>query len=253
MRGANSPGRRLTAAALARYTLDMTKNYETHTKSPLSSAHEDYLKAIYQLSGDGETVTNSALAAHLGVTPASATNMVKKLAELGLVEHEPYQGTRLTPVGRQVALEVLRHHRLLELFLHKALNIPWDQVHAEAEKLEHVISEDLEEAIAAALDHPTVDPHGDPIPSRDGQMDSRPTIPLSAAQVGAPYRLVRVRTQEPEELAYLGELGLYPGKRVQIQERAPACGPLLVLVDDAPHALAWEMAERLLVLPESEA
>ena len=231
----------------------MAKNYETYTKSPLSSAHEDYLKAIYQLGADGETVTNSALATHLGVTPASATNMVKKLAELGLVEHEPYQGARLTPLGRQVALEVLRHHRLLELFLHRALNIPWDQVHAEAEKLEHVISERLEEAIAAALDHPTVDPHGDPIPSRDGQVDSRPTIPLSVAQIRVPYRLARVLTQDPEELAYLGELGLYPGKEVQIQERAPAQGPLLIQVDGTPHALAWEMAERLLVLPAEEA
>ncbi len=230
----------------------MPKNYEIHTKSPLSSAHEDYLKAIYQLDTGGETVTNSALATHLGVTPASATNMVKKLAELGLVEHEPYQGARLTPLGRQVALEVLRHHRLLELFLHKALDIPWDQVHAEAEKLEHVISENLEEAIAAALGQPTVDPHGDPIPSRDGQVDSRPTIPLSAAQVHVPYRLVRVLAQDAAELAYLGELGLYPGEEVQIQERAPARGPLLIQVDDTPHALAWEMAERLLVLPAEE-
>ncbi len=230
----------------------MAKSYEAHTQSPLSAAHEDYLKAIYQLGEDGEPVTNSALATHLGVTPASATNMVKKLAELGLVEHEPYQGARLTPLGRQVALEVLRHHRLLELFLHKALNIPWDQVHAEAEKLEHVISERLEEAIATALDHPTVDPHGDPIPSRDGQVDSHPTIPLNAARLGVPYRLVRVLSQEPAELAYLGQLGLFPGTQVTVQERAPAQGPLLIQVDGAPHALAWEMAERLQVISESE-
>jgi DtxR family transcriptional regulator, Mn-dependent transcriptional regulator len=135
-------------------------------RKTLTSAHEDYLKAVYILQSQGVNVTNSALANQLSVSPASATNMVKKLADLNLIHYEPYQSIHLTQAGEQVALEVLRHHRLLELYLHQELKLPWDQVHAEAEKLEHVISEALEDAIAAALGHPDVDPHGDPIPSK---------------------------------------------------------------------------------------
>ena len=146
----------------------------------LTPAHEDYLKAIYTLGAQGEAVSNSALAHHLDVAPASATNMVKKLADLGLVEYAPYQDMALTPDGEKVALEVLRHHRLLELYLHDKLNLPWDQVHDEAERLEHVISETLEDAIAVALNNPRVDPHGDPIPTRTAR-SSRPPASRSAA------------------------------------------------------------------------
>jgi len=213
----------------------------------LTSAHEDYLKAIYTLQRQGHEVSNSALAGSMNVAPASATNMVKKLAELNLVTYEPYQGVLLSETGRRVALEVLRHHRLLELFLHQALDMPWDQVHAEAERLEHVISESLEDAIAAALGDPTVDPHGDPIPSKDLVIQPTAGVPLNQASVGVPLRLVRVLVQDADRLCYLGELGLYPNTPLVVLEKAPFDGPLLIAVDDQHHALSYEMAESLIV------
>jgi DtxR family Mn-dependent transcriptional regulator len=226
----------------------MTKNYVHATENPLTPAHEDYLKAIYLLEANGEPVSNSALAQHMGFAPASATNMVKKLAELNLVTHEPYRGMELTDLGRQVALEVLRHHRLIELFLHETLDMSWDRVHEEADKLEHVISEAMEDAMAAVLGNPTVDPHGDPIPSKEGHVDKTPGSPLSIAAIGEPLRLVRVLTQDPDRLCYLGSLGLYPDAEVVLRERAPFNGPLLVEVNGKPHALAFEMGEYLQVV-----
>jgi DtxR family transcriptional regulator, Mn-dependent transcriptional regulator len=225
----------------------MTKNYQAKLEGPLTSAHEDYLKAIYVLEMNGEKVNNSALANHMGFAPASATNMVKKLAQLNLVEYEPYQGVRLTRLGRQVALEVLRHHRLLELFLHETLAMSWDRVHEEAEKLEHVISETLEDAIAAVLGHPTVDPHGDPIPSKDGQVVRQSGVPLNAVAMNQVHILVRVLHQDRERLHYLGSLGLYPGTRVSVVERTPFNGPLLIEIEGEKHAMAYDMAETLLV------
>jgi len=215
----------------------------------LTAAHEDYLKAIYMLQAGGQKVNNSALARYLDVSPASATNMVKKLAELRLVTHTPYQRIALTKAGERVALEVLRHHRLLELYLHQELNMPWDQVHAEAEKLEHVISESLEDAIARALGHPAFDPHGDPIPTKEGHVEPVEGVPLHAAQLDQPYRLARVLLQDAERLSYLGTLGLYPNAVVSLIERAPFEGPLLIEVDGAHHALAHDMADALLVVP----
>ncbi len=226
----------------------MTKNYVHATENPLTSAHEDYLKAIYLLETNGELVSNSALAQHMGFAPASATNMVKKLAELHLVTHEPYRGVELTALGRQVALEVLRHHRLIELFLHETLAMPWDRVHADADKLEHVISEAMEDAIAAVLGDPTVDPHGDPIPSKEGHVHKTPGFPLAGAPINEPLRLTRVLTQDPNRLCYLGSLGLYPDAEIVLRERAPFQGPLLVEVNGKPHALAYEMAECLQVV-----
>lgn len=226
----------------------MTKNYVHATENPLTPAHEDYLKAIYQLAANGGPVSNSALAQHMGFAPASTTNMVKKLAELNLVTHEPYQGVDLTPLGRQVALEVLRHHRLIELFLHQTLDMSWDRIHDEADRLEHVISEALEDAIAAALGDPTVDPHGDPIPSKEGHVDSTPGILLADAAIDQPMQLIRVLTQDPDRLCYLGSLGLYPDAEIVLRERAPFQGPLLVEINGAPHALAHEMAECLQVV-----
>ncbi len=213
----------------------------------LSPAHEDYVKAIYMLHARGVEVTNSALANHLKVAPASATNMVKKLSELGLVTYEPYQTIGLTAAGEIVALEMLRHHRLLELYLHDKLNLPWEQVHDEAERLEHVISEVLEDAIAAALGDPTVDPHGDPIPSKDGTVETTAGAPLSTARIDQPYTVMRVLLQEPERLIYLGSLGLYPNAQVIVRKRAPFDGPLLIEVASEHHALAHELAETILV------
>jgi DtxR family Mn-dependent transcriptional regulator len=229
----------------------MAKVNSLEIEKNLTPAHEDYLKAIYMLRASGQKVNNSALAGHLDVSPASATNMVKKLAELNLVKYAPYQSITLTETGERVALEVLRHHRLLELYLHQKLKLPWDQVHAEAEKLEHVISEVLEDAIAAALGDPTVDPHGDPIPSKDGYVEKVAGIPLSIAELNHPYRLVRVLMQDQERLSYLGTLGLYPNATVTLLKRAPFSGPLLIEVDGEHHALAHDMAELLLVAAQN--
>jgi DtxR family transcriptional regulator, Mn-dependent transcriptional regulator len=225
----------------------MAKSESLPPKKNLTPAHEDYLKAIYALNASGNEVSNSALATYLEVSPASATNMVKKLAELALVEYTPYQSVTLTSAGERVALEVLRHHRLVELYLHEKLKLPWDQVHAEAERLEHVLSEVLEDAMAAALNDPTVDPHGDPIPSKDGRIDKVEGVPLSIAELNRPYRIVRVLVQDPERLNYLGGLGLYPQAIITLLKRAPFSGPLLIDVAGEHHALAHDMAELVVV------
>src|SRR3712207_1686181 len=196
----------------------------------LSSAVQDYAKAIYALErrAGGEPVLTNDLAARLGVTPASASNMAKRLADLGLVEHEPYRGVRLTADGRRVALEVLRHHRLLELYLAEHLGVPWDRVHEEAEALEHCISEDLEERIAAKLGHPTHDPHGDPIPSAELVIDEGDTCSLEAVEVGARGRFVRVSASDPEMLRYLERRGIRIGDRFELVDRQPFEGPVTV-------------------------
>ena len=225
----------------------MVKPNDPPTAKLITPAHEDYLKAIYTLGSNGVEVSNSALAHHLGVTPASATNMVKKLAELGLVTYERYQYVELTLSGQKVALEVLRHHRLLELYLHDKLNLPWDQVHAEAERLEHVLSETLEDAMSAALGNPTVDPHGDPIPTKDGHVDDVGGILLSDGELNRVYRIIRVRVQDSDRLIYLGTMGLYPNASVTLLSRAPFAGPLLIEVEGEHHALAYDMAEHLVV------
>lgn len=230
----------------------MAKTNTINRRKKLTSAHEDYLKAIYVLTSQMPEVTNSALAHHLEVSPASATNMVKKLSGLKLVEYVRYQSIALTAAGERVALEVLRHHRLIELYLHQELKLPWDQVHAEAERLEHVISEALEDAIAVALGNPLVDPHGDPIPTKKGQIEKVAGMPLSSADLDSPYRLVRVLIQDEERLRYLGSLGLYPNVQITLLERAPFDGPLLIDVDGAHHALAHEMAKFLVVSPSAE-
>ncbi len=230
----------------------MAKAYGLGTRKTLTMAHEDYLKAVYLLKSQGLEVTNSALANQLEVSPASATNMIKRLAELELVEYEPYQSIGLTEAGERVALEVLRHHRLLELYLHQKLKLPWDLIHAEAERLEHVISETLEDAIALALDDPAVDPHGDPIPTKKGQIEAMAGLPLSSADVGRDYRLVRVLMQDEDRLRYLGTLGLYPNARITLLERAPFEGPLLIAINNQHHALAHDMAKYLLVIPWQE-
>jgi DtxR family transcriptional regulator, Mn-dependent transcriptional regulator len=226
----------------------MAKTSSFGARKTLTQAHEDYLKAVYLLQSKGQEVTNSALASQLEVSPASATNMVKKLADLDLVAYAPYQSITLTEAGERVALEVLRHHRLIELYLHQKLKLPWDQVHAEAERLEHVISEALEDAMAVALGNPLVDPHGDPIPTKKGQIDQVEGQPLSSADLHIAYRLVRVLMQDEDRLRYLGTLGLYPNAQVTLLERAPFEGPLLIDVDGAHHALAHEMAKFLLVV-----
>src|ERR1700761_3062654 len=215
-----------------------------------SSSVEDYTKAIYALEDrDGRPVSTNALAERLNVTPASASGMVKRLGELGLVTHRPYRGVTLTDAGRRVALEVMRHHRLLELYLVESLGVPWDRVHAEAEVLEHVLSEELEELISAKLGDPTHDPHGDPIPTRDLQITEGDTEPLEGMRSGARGVFVRISDSDPEMLRYLAQRGVAPGERFEVVDRQPFGGPLFVRFDGAveTHALGGELARAMRV------
>jgi DtxR family Mn-dependent transcriptional regulator len=204
----------------------------------LTAAVEDYVKAVYMLELREGTASTTALAARLEVTPAAVSGMLRKLTTLGLVEHEPYHGVRLTDRGRLVALEVIRHHRLLELFLVESLGMGWDEVHAEAEVLEHVLSEELEEVIAAKLGDPTLDPHGDPIPSRELAIaDDDESCDLYQLDPGAHGTLVRVSDDDPEMLRFLTERGITPGTRLEVVDRQPFEGPLSVRVGDEVHVL----------------
>jgi DtxR family Mn-dependent transcriptional regulator len=213
-----------------------------------SSAIEDYAKAIYVLETRGrEPVSTTALAARLGVTPGSVSAMVKKLAELDLVTHTPYRGVRLTLDGRRTALEVIRHHRLLELFLAEVLEMPWDRVHQEAEVLEHVLSAELEEIIAEKLGNPTHDPHGDPIPTAEFEIEERETRSLADLQPGDEGVFVRVSDSDPEMLRYLGERGVTPGARLEVVERQPFGGPLFVRFGSDIHPLGGALAEAMRV------
>jgi DtxR family transcriptional regulator, Mn-dependent transcriptional regulator len=216
--------------------------------SERTSAIEDYTKAIYALENrDGDAVSTNALAERLGVTAASASGMVKRLGELGLVEHRPYRGVSLTEEGRRVALEVMRHHRLLELYLVQSLGVPWDRVHAEAEVLEHVLSEELEELIAAKLGHPTLDPHGDPIPSRELTIDERPTESFQSLDAGAKGVFARISDSDPDMLRFLADRGIAPGAEFEVLEKQPFDGPLFVRFGDDVHVLGGALARAMRV------
>ena len=200
-----------------------------------------------QLRSEGRPVGTGAVAEQLGVTPASASAMLKRLAEEGLVEHTPYRGVRLTDAGEQLALEMIRHHRLLELFLAEVLGMPWDRVHAEAEVLEHHISEELEELIAAKLGQPARDPHGDPIPSRELDLEADDSVPLAQLKPGDRGTFVRVSDRDAEMLRYLDQRGIHPGARLRVVEREPFEGPLTVEVSGRSHALGGKLVERMRV------
>ena len=185
-----------------------------------SPAVEDYLKTIYALARTGEAATTSALAERLGVAPASVTGMLKKLAASGLVDHEKYQGARLTEAGRLIAVETIRHHRLVETYLHQALGVPWDRLHDEAEAWEHVLSEDLEARMDAALGHPTHDPHGAPIPTPDLVLDERDLLPIARLDAGQEATVARVSDHDDALLRAVGAAGLYPGVRFRLADVA---------------------------------
>jgi DtxR family transcriptional regulator, Mn-dependent transcriptional regulator len=203
---------------------------------------EDYAKAIFALQRGGGAVSTNALAERLGVTPASASGMVRKLDEQGLVSHVPYRGVRLTETGTRVALEVLRHHRLLELYLAEKLDVPWDRVHDEAEVLEHVLSEDLEALIAAKLGNPTHDPHGDPIPSAELELAEEETECLAALEPGVEGTFVRVSDSDPAMLRYLAERGIAPGTELKVEDKQPFGGPLFVSFSGKLHVLGGQLA-----------
>ena len=226
----------------------MASNRQLEDRAPLTATVEDYVKAIYMLEGSGEAASTNALAARLDVTPAAISGMLRKLAGLGLVEHEPYRGVRLTDRGRFVALEVIRHHRLLELFLVESLGMGWDEVHAEAEVLEHVLSEELEELIAAKLGNPTLDPHGDPIPSRELSIaDDVGSCDLYQLEPGSSGTFVRVSDADAEMLRFLTERGIRPGMRIVVLERQPFDGPLSVRVGKQVHVLGAVLSRAIRV------
>ena len=211
----------------------------------LSEAVQDYLKTIYKLQEQGGAVSTSALAEAMGVAAASATGMVKKLAGLKLARHSPYQGVILTKAGEKMALEVIRHHRLLELYLAEALGYSWDKVHEEAERLEHVISEEFEEKIFEALGRPTRDPHGDPIPTKDGTLVAGSHERLSDMEPGATGVIRRVSDRNAEMLRYLALRGLVPDATVQVVEKAPFNGPITVKMGEAAHVLGRDLASHI--------
>ncbi len=211
-------------------------------------AVENYAKAIYALQRRGDAaVTTNALAERLGVTPASASGMVKKLDALGLVRHEPYRGVELTPDGERVALEVIRHHRLLELYLAEALGMSWDRVHEEAEVLEHAISPELSALIADKLGNPTHDPHGDPIPTASGEIEERRYGPLAELEAGDRGIFTRISDSDPEMLRYLSARGIAPGDRFEVLERQPFGGPLTVVIAGARQVLGGALARAMRV------
>jgi DtxR family Mn-dependent transcriptional regulator len=214
----------------------------SHTGS--SEAVEDYAKAIYALQrrSGGEPVSTSELAQRLDVTPASASAMVRKLAELGLADHAPYKGVQLSDAGERLALEVMRHHRLLELYLAEHLDVPWDRVHDEAEALEHALSADLEARIAAKLGHPSHDPHGDPIPDADLCIHEPDTRRLSELRPGDRGRFVRVSDSDPAMLRYLNERAIAIGDELEVIDRQPFDGPLTVRFGNATHVLGGTLA-----------
>jgi DtxR family Mn-dependent transcriptional regulator len=214
-----------------------------------TQAVEDYLKTIYEIlqERDLETVSTNLLAEQIGVTPASVTGMIKKLAEMKLVVHRPYQGVRLTRAGEKIALEVLRHHRLIEKFLAEALGVPWDRVHEEAHKIEHVISEDVEERIDAMLGHPTTDPHGAPIPRPDGTIDESANTRLAELKTGQSAVVAQVRDRDSALLRYLGELELYPQSEVTVIAVAPLDGLMTVRVGNKQYALSHAVANEVFV------
>ena len=214
------------------------------SRAPLSQTAEDYLKEIYKLEVVRGRATTSALAERLGVSPPSVTSMLKKLAALKLVVHERYRGVTLTTAGRKAAIEVIRHHRLLEQYLAETLGMPIDEVHAEADRLEHVLSEELEARIDQTLGYPTHDPHGDPIPDAALNVGDERLRPLHALEPGERSTVRRV-PDDTALLRYLLELGLLPGASVEVVHVAPFDGPITVSSEGAQHAIAYELAAQI--------
>ncbi len=213
----------------------------------VTQAMEDYLKAAYRLEQDGGAVTTLRLAEELGFSGPSVTNMVKRLDDLKLVIHAPYHGIELTASGRKVALEVIRHHRLLELYLATALGYDLEDVHQEAERLEHHVSEALEARMERVLDYPRFDPHGDPIPTRSGALPAIEDIALSALSVGTTGEISRVSDRDAEKLRFLAALGLTPGVEITVLERLPFEGPVRVTVGAVDHLVPWVIAQSIRV------
>ena len=215
--------------------------------SGLTEAVQDYLKEIYKLQAAGRRPTTTAIAESMGVKSPSATAMLKKLAGLGLAEHERYRGVVLTEAGEKIAIEVIRHHRLLELYLMERLGLGIDAVHAEADRLEHALSEELEARIDETLGYPTHDPHGDPIPSPDLQLQPPELRTLADLEPGEGATIRRIPDGRADLLRYLSELGLLPGEAAEVRRSAPFGGPVTVRVGRGEHAISRELAAQISV------
>ena len=214
----------------------------------LSQSVEDYLKAIYLLEIDENPATTNNIAEALSVSSASVTNMFKKLAKLKLINHKSYRGAELTEAGEKIALEVIRHHRLLELYLKEMMGYSWDEVHDEAEKLEHHISEQFEDRIAELLNDPTHDPHGDPIPSKEGVVPEMASLAITDAKENESYIIGRVKDQDPELLRYLEKTGIIPGVKVEVIEKAPFNGPVKIRLEDKETTIGNSVAKDVYLL-----
>jgi DtxR family Mn-dependent transcriptional regulator len=222
----------------------------TDSHEPYSEAIEDFLKAVYLLQQEHDRVQTSMLAEALSITAPSTTEMAKKLAKANLVAHEPYKGIRLTPAGERVALAIVRHHRLIEQFLVEALGYSWDEVHAEAERLEHAISEQFAERVANYLGNPRFDPHGDPIPSREGAIYPRQLTPLSQWPLKKKGVVARLLDQAPDMLRYLADKGLVIGAQVELMSSDPFDGPLTLLVANQKQVIGPSVAHMVLISPQ---
>ena len=210
---------------------------------PLTRSVEDYLKAIYRLSPQGRAASTSEIAHRLELSPASVSGMVKRLSEQGLLEHVPYKGVQLTPEGRRAALRMLRRHRLIEAYLVAFLGYTWDTVHDEAERLEHAVSDRLVDRMAAVLGHPTVDPHGDPIPTSEGDILEFASTPLAEVPTGATVEIRQVEEGQPDRLRYIASIGLRPGAQVTVLDRQPFQGPITVAVGGRTRVIGHELAQ----------
>lgn len=215
----------------------------------LSGPVEDYLKAIYELERSGEPAETNAIARMLGIAPASVSGMIRRLADQELITHERYHGARLTPAGRRAALRTIRRHRVIEAYLTSALGYSWDRVHDEAERLEHAASDELIDRMAEAIGEPTTDPHGAPIPTREGTLRERPLVALATLDAGAVASVERVSDHNGERLRYLAELGITPGATIRVMAREPFAGPLALMVDGEKRTIGTELAEQILVEP----
>lgn len=213
----------------------------------LTGQAEDYLKVIYEIARDGAPAGTTEIAEQLGIAAASVSGMLQRLARLGLVEVERYRGARLTAPGRQIALQLLRRHRIIECYLATRLGYGWDDVHEEAERLEHAASPELVERMADALGNPTADPHGAPIPTPEGRVDERRLASIADLSVGAKARVVRMSDRDPELLRYLAERGIRPGAMVQVERREPFDGQIVLRVGQARQAVGASAAARVYI------
>jgi DtxR family transcriptional regulator, Mn-dependent transcriptional regulator len=218
----------------------------------LTRSVEDYLKAIYRLTPEGRAAGTSEIANLLELAPASVSGMVKRLSEHGLLEHVPYKGVQLTEEGRRAALRTIRRHRLIEAYLVAFLGYTWDTVHDEAERLEHAVSDQLVERMASVLGHPSVDPHGDPIPDVDGAIHEPASTPLSELPEGILVELRRVDESDPERLRYIASIGLRPCARVIVVDRQPFHGPITIEVEGQSHVIGHELGHVLRCVPLGE-